>query len=131
MKKNIFVKENYQPAITNLEHEKQTTIDSIKNIYSLCKNENNQNNLEYSLISLSDTYKYVHKKFHLLPGSYIRYIDTSNHQDMKLKLGGFVISDNGYSIVFKNPNNFVKLNKKHCIIFVYITYNEQLKCTIE
>lgn len=121
---------NYQPNIESLEDERNIVIESINNIYSLKLNENNENNRNYALNVLSDTYRYVPNKFLLIPGRYIRYIDTSDSNDMKLKLGGFVISDNGYSIVYKNTNRLVKLNKKHCILFVSITYNEQLRCAI-
>lgn len=129
MKKTIYT--SYQPNITNLEREKQTCIIVIENIYELCKNEANQNNKEYALECIADSYRYVPNKYMLIPGRYIRYIDTTDHTDMKVKLGGFVISDNGYSLVYKNENRFVKLNKKHCILFMSITYNEQIKCAIE
>lgn len=129
MKKTIFTQ--YQPNITNLEEEKNICESIIQNIYQLCKNENNENNKEYALSCLVESYRYVPNKFFLIPGRYIRYIDMSDHTDMKVKLGGFVISDNGYSIVYKNDHRFVKLNKKHCILFMSITYNEQIRCAIE
>ena len=131
MKKTIKLYNNYQNNILNLEDEKQKTVDAINNIYSLNMNENNKNNSDYALDALSDKYKIVPNKYTLVAGSYIRYIDTANYKDMKLRVGGFVLSDNGFSIVYKSNNRCVKLNKKHCIIFVYITYNEQLRCAIK
>jgi hypothetical protein len=131
MKKIIELNCRIQPNITSLEHEKETVTNVIRNIYELHQNENNENNKEYALHCLADSYRYVHNKYSIVPGLYVRYIDTKDHTDMKVKLGGFVISDNGYSIVYKNANRFVKLNKKHCILFVSITYNEQIRCAIE
>jgi len=129
MKKTI--RTSYQPNISDLEKEKQICIDVIENIYQLHKNEANENNKEYALACLADTYRYVPNKFQLIPGRYVRYIDMSNYTDMKVKLGGFLISDNGYSIVYKSERRLVKLNKKHCILFMSITYNEQIRCAIE
>jgi hypothetical protein len=131
MEKQIKLYKNYQPHITNIEDEKQKTEEMIQNIYSLCINESNQNNRDYALSSLPEEYKYVSNKYSIVPGSYLRYIDTTNYKNMKLKLGGFVIHDNGHSLVYKNDNRFVKLNKKHCVLFVHITYNEKLRCAIE
>ena len=130
MEKNIKIYKKYQSHITNIESEKQKVHQIIQNIYQLYLNESNENNKDYAVQSL-DEYKYINNKISINPGSYLRYIDTSNHKDMKLKLGGFVINDNGRSLVYKNDNRFVKLNKKHCILFVKITYNEKLRCAIE
>ena len=131
MEKSIKIYKNYQTNITNIELEKNKVHEIIQNIYQLYFNESNINNKDYAIQSLLEEYKYVNNKYSINPGSYVRYIDTSNHKDMKLKLGGFVITDNGYSLVYKNDNRFVKLNKKHCILFVKITYNEKLRCAIE
>ena len=131
MEKNIKIYKNYQANISNIEVEKTKVQDVIQNIYSLCINEANHNNKDYAELSLIDEYKYVNNKFSINPGSYLRYIDTTNYKDMKLKLGGFVINDNGYSLVYKNDHRFVKLNKKHCVLFVRITYNEKLRCAIK
>ena len=130
MEKNIKIYKNYQANISNIDVEKKKVQEVITNIYSLCINEANQNNKDYAEQSLIDEYKYVNSKYSINPGSYLRYIDTSNHKDMKVKLGGFVINDNGHSLVYKNDTRFVKLNKKHCILFVKITYNEKLRCAI-
>ena len=94
MEKNIKIYKKYQSHITNIESEKQKVHQIIQNIYQLYLNESNENNKDYAVQSL-DEYKYVNYKFSINPGSYLRYIDTSNHKDMKLKLGGFVINDNG------------------------------------
>ena len=130
MEKTIKIYKNYQANISNIQLEKTKVQEVINNIFSLCINEANQNNKDYAEQSLIDDYKYVNNKFSINPGSYLRYIDTSNHKDMKVKLGGFVIHDNGHSLVYKNDNRFVKLNKKHCVLFVRITYNEKLRCAI-
>ena len=121
--------DNYQTNIESLESE-QATIDTIvTNIYTRFNSASNANNLQYALEVLQG-YRYVPNKFRLVPGRYVRYIDTTDHTNMTLRLGGFVISDNGFSVTYKNPDRFIKLNKRHCIMFVHITYSEKLRCAL-
>ena len=128
MKKTI--KTDYQDNITSLEETQKDTDAIINNIYSRFINEKNANNRDYALNVLKD-YRYVPKGYIIPAGRYIRYIDTKNHNDMKLKLGGFVINDNKYSLVYKTTKDrFVKLDKSHCIMFVSITYSEQVRCLV-
>ena len=117
---------DYQDNIGSLESEQKNTDDIINNIYNRFINEKNLNNREYALQVLKD-YRYVPNKYVVPAGRYIRYIDTTNEKDMKLKLGGFVINDNKYSLTFKTNDKFVKLNKRHCIMFVSITRSEQIR----
>ena len=92
--------------------------------------ENNYNNKENALESL-ENYRYVENKYVIPSGRYFRYIDTKDHTNMPLKLGGFVLSDNKFSITFKSAGEeqrIVKLNKRHCVLFVFITDSEKLRC---
>ena len=131
--KNIKLNQNYQPNIESLEKEQKVTNEIINNIYSRFISEDNANNREYALNALND-YRYIRNDYIIPCGRFVRYIDTKDHNNMKLKLGGFVTSDNGYSFVYKScagDQRIVKVNKKHCIIFISITYDEQLRCAIK
>ena len=131
--KTIKLSNNYQPNIESIKDEQNRTDDVINNIYSRFMTEANSNNMQYALDTLVE-YRYVPNTFILPTGRFIRYIDTNDHANMILKLGGFVISDNGYSIVYKScatEQRIVKVNKKHCIVFLSINYDEQLRCSIK
>mgnify|MGYP000159160633 CR=1 FL=1 len=117
---------NYQPNIESIDNETKILQTIVKNIYERFMNENNKNNMDYALQVL-ELYRYVPNRYVIPAGRYVRYIDTSNHQDMKLRLGGFVTYDNKYSFTYKSGDKLVKVNKKHCVVFQSITSNEQLR----
>ena len=117
---------NYQANIDSIENEQKIVNETIVNIYERFMNEKNKNNMDYALEVLH-MYRYVPNKYVIPAGRYVRYIDTGNHQDMKLRLGGFVTNDNGYSFTYKSSDKFVKVNKKHCIVFQSITSNEHIR----
>ncbi len=123
--KTISIKSKYQENIKSIDEERKKLEEIVHNIYNRFINENNKNNLDYALEVLKE-YRFIPNKYIIPNGRYIRYIDTKDTKDMKLKLGGFVISDNGYSTTYKSKTNLVKLSKKHCIIFVLITHAEKL-----
>ena len=76
--------DNYQTNIESLESE-QATIDTIvTNIYTRFNSASNANNLQYALEVLQG-YRYVPNKFRLVPGRYVRYIDTTDHTNMTLR----------------------------------------------
>lgn len=127
--KNIHFKKQYQENIVSLQQEEINTSTIITNIYERFINESNANSMQYALNVLQG-YRYIPSTQCAPPGRYLRYIDTTDAHDMKLKLGGFVISDNGYSVTYKNHERFVKLNKRHCILFVLITDNERVRCAL-
>lgn len=127
--KTIKICGNYQANIESVESEQRLTSSVIQNIYNRFMSESNLNHLHSALDAL-EGYRYVPRGFSIPSGRYIRYIDTTQHNDMPLKLGGFVLSDNGYSVVFKSSGfteRVVRLNKKHCIMFVKITEAELLR----
>ena len=131
--KTISIDQNYQENICSLENEAALTLDTVNSIYDRFISEENYNNKMNALEALQN-YRYV-PSGHVIPsGRYIRYIDTKVHDNMPLKLGGFVTSDNGYSVVFKSSaesGRVVRLNKKHCIMFVYITDAEKVRVAIQ
>ena len=127
--KTIEINTEYIPNIENIKNERKRTKEIIKNIYERFINEKNYNNRDGALEAL-ENYRYVENKYVIPNGRYIRYIDTTDSEDMPLKLGGFVLNDNKYSITFKSAGEaqrIVKLNKRHCIMFVYITDTEKLR----
>uniref|UniRef100_A0A6C0F5S2 Uncharacterized protein n=1 Tax=viral metagenome TaxID=1070528 RepID=A0A6C0F5S2_9ZZZZ len=131
--KNIQISNDYQPNIQSISDEDKITKKIIKSIYERFMNETNSNHMHNSFESLSN-YRYVPNKYILPAGRYVRYIDTSNHQDMPLKLGGFVLNDNKYSIVFKSAGGcgrIVRLNKRHCVLFIYITDAEHIRSNLQ
>ena len=130
--KNIKISNEYQPNIQSINDEEKLTKNVVHNIYERFMSEKNYNNMQNALEALSN-YRYVPNKYIFPTGRYIRYIDTTQHNDMPLKLGGFVLSDNKYSIVFKSAGctgRIVRLNKRHCILFIYITDAEHLRTAI-
>lgn len=129
--KNIKLNQKYQTNIESRKKEQDITNEIVSNLYNRFMNEANANNLEYALGALED-YRYVPYGYCIPTGRYIRYIDNKDANDMKLKLGGFVLYDNKYSVTFKSSNShIVKLNKRHCVMFVSITYNELMRLNME
>ena len=131
--KNLNLSCSYQPNIENLKKEQQTTFDVIENIYNRFMNEQNYNNKERALEALQN-YRYVPNKYMIPNGRYVRYIDTTDHTNMPIKLGGFVLNDNKYSFVYKSASEtqrIVRCNKRHCIMFVYITDDEKIRATLK
>ena len=117
--------------MTSTDIELRIRNDCIRNIYDLCLNEANVNNLQYALDSLIG-FRYIPNSFLIPNGRYVRYIDTKNHLDMKLRLGGFVTSDNSFSVSYIScaSSHVVKVNKKHCIFFIKVTQDELLRCSL-
>ncbi len=128
MRKTIQISKNYQDNIDSVESEQSKTDGAVRNIYTRFSSEKNVNNMEYALKSL-EGYRYVPHGYCIPQGHYVRYIDTSESNNMPLKVGGFLLSDNGYSMTIKSSANsmFVKINKRHCVVFVMITQAEYLR----
>tara|TARA_B100001094_G_scaffold328186_1_gene388042 strand:+ start:1524 stop:1928 length:405 start_codon:yes stop_codon:yes gene_type:complete len=129
--KTIKLDKPYLKNIYNLEKEKKYAKDIITNVYERWMNESNYNHLQYALEALEE-YRYVAPKYVIPNGRYIRYIDLKDPYDAKLRLGGFVIYDNGYSVTFMNRGKFIKINKKRAkAIFVRISDDELLRSQFE
>ena len=129
--RTIQLKHRYQDNIKSLDEESAKVRNVVCTIYDRFINEQNANHKEYAINALQE-YRYIPSKCIIPTGVYLRYIDTKNVSDMKLKVGGFVLNDNGYSVTFKSSaNNMpIKLNKRKCILFTMITYNDRLRCAI-
>lgn len=131
--KNICIDTKYQHNIENLQKERALTREVVQGIYERFMSEENCNHMQNALEAL-ENYRYVPHGYSIPAGRYIRYIDTTSHFNMPLKLGGFVTGDNGYSVVFKSASEtqrIVRLNKRHCVLFAYITDQEKLRLALD
>ena len=48
-----------------------------------------------------------------------------------MKIGGFVMSDNGYTVTIKQNKKIFKVNKKNKYWFMTMTENDQLKINLK
>lgn len=119
----------YLPNIDNLVEEEQQLNEVIHNICNRYKNENNTNTLNYSLEAL-EGYRYVPNKYLIPSGTLIRFLDTYKPFELKLRLGGFVISDTGYRVTFKSNGKIMSLQKKNSVIFSLITQDERFRLVL-
>jgi len=82
--------------------------------------EHNLETLQYAQNAL-DGYCYVRPPYRLWPGRYVRYLDMTEAYAMKLKLGGFCVSDNGYVVVIRGSNQrMVRLSRRNRLFFMVI-----------
>lgn len=115
------------PPIENVEHEMHRTRKVLTGLLNRFRSESNTSSLEYALDAL-DGYCYVPSKQTLWLGRYVRYLSMKDTKNMKLCLGGFVVSDNGYTVVLKqhhvdqqhNKLVRVKKNANHVFFMVMI-----------
>lgn len=114
------------PPIENVEHEMNRTRKVLTGMLNRFRSETNTSTLEYALDAL-DGYCYVPSKQTLWLGRYVRYLSTKDTKNMKLRIGGFVVSDNGYTVVLRqagdneNPKHVrVKKNADHVFFMVMI-----------
>ena len=82
--------------------------------------ETNTNTYEYATNAL-DNYCYVPSKYTLWHGRYIRYLDTSSPFEIKLKLGGFMVSDNGYTVEFRRDKKTFRIDRRNKLFFMIMT----------
>ena len=112
------------PPITSIQQEMETTRSVLEEmLQNKFKSEHNTNTLEYALKVL-DSYCFVPNPFTCWHGRYIRYLDTTEPFEITLKLGGFLLSDNGYTVVLKNGNKNIKIDKRGKLFFMIMTNND-------
>ena len=107
------------PPIENVEHEMKRTRKVLTGILNRFRSETNTSTLEYALDAL-DGYCYVPLKQTLWLGRYVRYLSTKDTKGMKLRLGGFVVSDNGYTVVLKQGPRLVRVKKNANHVFFMV-----------
>ena len=118
MYKNIYINEKYQKPIENIENENIVIETICQNTFNKFINEDNTNTKEYVLNTIIGNYFFVPNDTRISEGRYIRYLDMKKPLQIKFRLGGFVVADNGYSISFRcNNNSFYKVSKTNNIFF--------------
>ena len=114
--------------IQSKEYELLTLLSDL--LYTKYKSESNLNTLYYSRKVLSG-YCYVPNEYTLWVGRYCRYLCLKDINDIKMKIGGFVMSDNGYTVTIKQNKKIFKVNKKNKFWFMTMTENDQLKINLK
>ena len=118
--RQIEVKNQFLPP-----YDPEENIQLLNNIYHRFINEENENNRQYAIEKLQE-YRYVPKSYCIPEGRYVRWINVQNARDMPLKHGGFVVSDNGYSVGVLLNGKVIKVSKKSVLLFVKITDSEKI-----
>lgn len=112
------------PPINDVRYEIDNTRRVLNTILSVqFVSEHNTNTLEYAQKAL-DSYCYVSNVNTLWNGRYVRYLDMNNAFRMTLRLGGFVLHDNGYTVMLKHDSRNFKVNKRDKLWFMVITTDD-------
>tara|TARA_Y100000816_G_C26046546_1_gene548429 strand:+ start:408 stop:797 length:390 start_codon:yes stop_codon:yes gene_type:complete len=117
------------PLIIDIYEEKQKTKNVIITIYDRFQSEHNNLQKKESLEKL-DGYAYIENKFKLWEGRYIRYIDLSNPLEIVLKVGGFLVNDNGYTVTLRKDNKIFKVDKRNKLFFMIMMQEDVLRCKL-
>ena len=127
--KVINFQKEYLLPVDSLESIHTEVQQVVENIMSRFMNEKNYDTKMYALSALDD-YRYVPPKLIVPEGRYVRYLDLKDHNNIKLRAGGFVTSDNGYSLVIKVPNGAVKISRKNKILFLKLNTDDRIRAAI-
>lgn len=112
------------PPITSIKKEMDKTRSVLHELlYDKFTSEHNTNTYEYAKDVL-DSYCYIPNAFTLWHGRFVRYLDTHDPTAMTLKMGGFLLADNGYTVVLKNNKHTFKVDKRGKIFFMIMTNND-------
>jgi hypothetical protein len=122
------------PKVENLEKELNAIERVLRVSLDKFRNENNVNVIDEAMTSLSEEYVYVPLQFTLWEGRYVRYLDLTNPLLMRLKMGGFVVTDNTYTVTLKNEFGIYRVTKRARLWFMklnsrdltYIKFNQLL-----
>ena len=119
----------HYPLIKDVAEEKEKALNMIKEVYEKFNSIKNKENRKEALDKL-DGYAYVENDYKLRDGRYARYIDTSDPLDMFPKMGGFVVTDNGYTITLRNNNRTFKVNKRNKLFFMIMMTEDVMRSRI-
>ena len=128
--KTIKLTKKYQQNIQNFKKEQDLIIQVIKNTFEKFQNESNFNSMEYALDVLPEEFVYVPNDTFLSEGRYIRYLDMRSPLDIKLRIGGFLLSDNGYTINLKGPEKTFRVSKKTSLFFSQINESDRVRVAV-
>ena len=116
MIKSIFT--NEYPPISSIQHEINKTRNVLTEmLVDKFKSEQNTNTYNYAENAL-DSYCYVPNMYRIWVGRYIRYIDITEPHHAILKQGGFLISDNGYTVTLRNDTKLFRVSKRGKLFFM-------------
>jgi len=128
MIKNIKIrKQNLEKEVEDLEKEGLLVTKLLYDTLKKFKTENNINTIEYCTDALMDDYVYVPLTNKLWIGRYSKYVDMSDPNNLKLKMGGFVISDNDHTVVIKQNNKIFKVIKRSKLWFMKLNDIDKMK----
>ena len=100
-----------------LGHDKNLVFTSLLSKY---RNEHNTNIIDEAEETL-DELVYVPSKFKLWSGRFVRYLDATDPLRLKLSSGGFVVSDNTYTIRLKVDDRLLTVGKRNRFFFMGLT----------
>jgi len=121
--------DNVLPFFDDLRLVEREKEQVIRNIYERSMNETNFNHMSHSLEKLVD-YRFVSHKFIIPSGKYIRWITTSDVNNMPLRRGGFVLNDNGEIVTTQYQGNLVRVSKRKSCIFAKMSKEEKFRAMI-
>jgi len=92
----------------------------LKSLIDKYRNEHNVNVVDEATEKLTDLV-YVPSRFKLWTGRYVRYIDATDPTRLKLSSGGFVVSDNTYTVRIKTNCGGFHVGKRNRFFFMGLT----------
>ena len=128
--KTVKLDKKYQHNIQDFEQEQKIVYDVIDKTFNKFQNESNYNTKEYATDILLNDYTYIPNDTVLSEGRYIRYLDLKNPLEIKLRIGGFLLSDNGYTVHLKGPKKIFRVSKRNSLFFSQITDNDKVRVAI-
>ena len=129
--KTVKLSKKYQSHIQNIKKEQDIVNEIIQNTFAKVQNEHNFNTMEYALDSLSECFSYVPNDTVISNGKYIRYLDMNDPLAIKLRLGGFVLADNGYSLTLKGIDKTFRVSKRNHLFFAQITDSDRIRAAVD
>lgn len=116
------------PEIQSIEIENEKTQTCIDNIYDRFPSEANINHHGYAQEKLVN-FRYVPLKYVIPNGSYVRFIDLRTPYDAMVFSGGFVVRDNGYSVVVKaaREERVFTFDRSKYAVFLQMTVDDQMR----
>jgi len=129
--KIVKLDKKFQNNIINLNNEIELIHLILNNTFKKFVSEINLNTYDYALNVLPDDYIYIKNDIILTNGKYIRYLDMTKPMEITLRIGGFVKTDNGYSVTIICPNKeMFKINKKKHLFFSKISDTDRIRCAV-
>ena len=128
--KTIKLSKKYQDNIQDFKKEQDTVRQIVQSTFEKFQNESNFNSMEYALDVLPEEFVYVPNSTLLSEGRYIRYLDMRDPLEIKLRIGGFLLSDNGYTISLKGPEKTFRVSKKTSLFFSQINETDRVRVAI-